>query len=144
MDSQTVVAWMQVAVGAMGLAQGYASWRAGRLSAAAFAPGAAMMAMGIAILTSGWVSSVFWTIAAIGSGRILQQMFTSRDRAGMWLGLIFSVLAMPIVVIELRYDDLSTWQFAAFAALGSILVTLMVTLIVRLTRSYRRVALPSA
>lgn len=71
-------------------------------------------------------------------------MFMAHDRFGLWSTIVFTALALPIVIVELRFDDLSGWQRALFTGVGVLFATLIVTSIVRLIRSYRRVALPSA
>ena len=59
-----------------------------------------------------------------------------------WMQIV--VLVLPIPIVELLVDDLSAWEKAAMAAVAATAVALVATMSVRLVRSSRHIALPSA
>jgi hypothetical protein len=59
-----------------------------------------------------------------------------------WMQIV--VLVLPIPIVELLFDDLTSWERAAMAAVAAVAVALAATMSVRLVRSNKRVALPSA
>ena len=88
------------------------------------------VALGVEQLTAGWVRDTAWVIVGVCAAFVIAQMFSARDRAGLWMNVVFSGLALPIVLVELRFDDLSAWQWALFVGGGGVLATLMVVTIV--------------
>ncbi|HKV98229.1 MAG TPA: hypothetical protein VJN96_00325 [Vicinamibacterales bacterium] len=145
MDSRTVVAWIQLAVGAFLIGRAVSYRRAGRgIWKFSVIPGLLSTALGVQMLTTGWVRAAAWVVMGVGGVFALAGMFQARDRFGLWSNIVFCAFSLPIALIELRFDDLSAWQWALFAGFGVVLVTLLAVTIVRLTRSYKRVALPSA
>jgi hypothetical protein len=144
MDSRSVVAWMQIAAGAFVLRSSYADWRALRTAWKTGLPaGVSMIALGVQVLTSGWVHYAASSIAAAGCVWVTVSFFTARDRLSWWFGLVMGVLILPIPIVELLFDDLSAWQRAAMAGVAAIAAMLVTTMAVRLVRNHRRVALPS-
>ena len=76
MNSGTAVAWLQVVVGALSIGTGYANWRAGRTAGRdSIISGATIVALGVSMLTAGWVRYAAWTVMAIGSVRITKRLF---------------------------------------------------------------------
>jgi hypothetical protein len=144
-DSRTVVAWIQLVVGAILIGRAVSYRRVGRGTwKFAIIPGLLSISLGVEMLTSGWVRGAAWAVMGAGGVFALAGMFRAHDRFGLWSNVVFSALALPIVFVELRFDDLSGWQWALFAGLGVVLATLLAVTIVRLRTSYGRVALPSA
>jgi hypothetical protein len=135
MDSRTVVAWVQVVTGALSIGTGYANWRGGRTSGRdSISPGATMVALGVSMLTGGWVRYAAWTVLAIGSVWITRRLFTVRDRLGLWMGLVAMTFVLVISVTELVVDSLTALEQALFAAVACVGATLMLTMTVRLFR----------
>ena len=143
MDSRTFVAWLQLAIGAYFIQRAVGYWRAGAAWKGAIIPGVLSGALGVQMLTSGWVRGAAWAVMVGGGVFALAGMFQARDRFGLWSNVVFCAFSLPIVLVELRFDDLTEWQWSLFAGLGVALATLLAVTVVRL-RSYRRVALPSA
>ena len=83
MDSRTVVAWMQVAAGAISIGTGYANWRAGRTPGRdSIISGATIVALGVSMLTAGWVRYAAWTVMAIGIVWMTRRLFTGTRPPG--------------------------------------------------------------
>jgi hypothetical protein len=143
-DPKTVIACFQLVSGGSLLGSAY-HWRpASPVSKSGWLAGVISIAMGIQALTSGAVHYAAMALASICFVVMLQQMFMWRDRIGLWMSLVFSMLALPIAVAEVILDDLNGWQTAVFGGLGAVLAVLLVTNFIRLVRSYRPVTLPSA
>ena len=144
MDNRTVVAWLQLVAGALQVTTGYTGWRAGRTAGKSqIASGVAIIAFGVALLTTGWVRAAAWAICVIGAVWMTWRTFTARDRFGIWSGLVLGVLCLPIAIAELAFDQLNGWQTALFAGLALVMAALVVTMTVRLVRSYTRIKVPS-
>ena len=135
MDSRTVVAWLQVVAGSLSIGTGYANWRGGRTSGRdSIISGATIVALGVSMLTAGWVRYAAWTVMAIGSVWITKRLFMIRDRLGLWMGLLAMTFILVISVTELVVDSLSALEQALFAAVALVGATLMLTMTVRLFR----------
>jgi hypothetical protein len=135
MDSRTVVAGVQLATGAVGISAGYGSWRAGRRPGSALMFfGAMSIALAVSTLTTGWVHYIAWTVVGVGGVFVTKQLFTTRDRVGLWIGLLTVSFILAISVTELRLDDLSGLEKTAFALVALVAATLAITMVVRLVQ----------
>jgi hypothetical protein len=124
-----------VAAGAVSVGTGYANWRAGRRPGRDWMfPGAMMIALGVSMVTAGWVRDVAWVVIGVGSVFVTKLLFTARDRVGLWIGLLTVSFILAISVTELRLDDLSGLEKTAFALVALVAATLAITMVVRLVQ----------
>ncbi len=97
-------------------------------------PGAMMIALGVSMVTAGWVRDVAWVVIGVGSVFVTKLLFTARDRVGLWIGLLTVSFILAISVTELRLDDLSGLEKTAFALVALVAATLAITMVVRLVQ----------
>jgi hypothetical protein len=136
MSPETFLGWGQLALGAFMISIGYANRRAGHAVVTYnLMAGGLNFAMAAAILTSGWMRDLAWTVQAVLFLWIAGRLFVGRNRGALWVTLPFIVLMLAIAVIEVVHDDLTALERTLFVAVALLAVALLLTSVVRLVRS---------